>query len=164
MKNEMGLEGEGPMIRVLIADEQVILAESLCWVLSQETDFSVVATVRNGNEALEASKELDPDIILMDIDTSSLSNTSVVAMLKDSRSNTKVVGLTSLADGDFIVELLKNGIDACLFKNVRTEELVHILRIVHKGNCIIGQGASKLLTQKLIENYAVGTKCKTKSK
>ena len=111
------------MIKVLIADDQALIRESLQIVLSAHQDIEVVGTVGDGLEVLEFLKTNRPHVILMDIRMPNLDGVLCTKQVKEQYPNVKIIILTTFDDDDFIFSALKHGASGYMLKGVFTDEL-----------------------------------------
>jgi NarL family two-component system response regulator LiaR len=144
------------MLRIIIADDHATIAESLYMIISNEPDMEVVATARDGAEAVEMCKELSPDIILMDIKMPVMSGIKATELVKRNCPETKVVVLTSCENKKDILELLEKNVDGYLFKDTQPSVLVMIIRCVCRGYYILNDYVKSYIVQLLREKeYSV---------
>lgn len=104
------------MIKVLIADDQELIRESLKIVLSAYPDLEVVGAVSDGTEVLDCLSTTKPDVILMDIRMPKMDGVLATKVIKEKFPNIKVIILTTFDDDDFIYSALKYGASGYLLK------------------------------------------------
>lgn len=124
-------------MRLMIADDQTILAEGLKLLLSAEDDIDVVAIASSGIEAVELAKTIEPDIILMDIQMPHLNGVEAIKRIKETKSGIKIVILTTFMDDAFIIEGLAGGASGYLMKDASPNEIASALRVVMAGGALI---------------------------
>ncbi len=134
------------MIKVLVADDQQLICQSLkLWLESQE-DFSVTGAVGNGLEVIESIKHDKPDIILMDIRMPKLDGVQCTRQIKTMWPDIKIIILTTFDDDDFVYNALKFGASGYLLKGIALDELGNAIRTVYGGQAMINPDiASKVL-------------------
>lgn len=125
------------MIKILIADDQQLICDSLKIVLETQPDFKVTDTVSNGKEVLEAIKKNKPDIILMDVRMPVMDGTVCTKHVKQQYPEIKVIILTTFDDDDFIFSALKYGASGYLLKGGSPQSLFQAIRTVHSGGAMI---------------------------
>lgn len=140
------------MISILIADEQVILIESLCMIFSREKDIKVAATAKDGFDAVCMCKQLAPDVVLISDEMPGISGIEATAMIKRCCPQIKVAILASLDSEGHIIEALKNGADAYLLKDIKPSDLIQFVKDIYRGYCVFSGKAGGLLSQEL-KNY-----------
>lgn len=135
------------MIKVLIADDQELIRESLSIILSSFEDIKVVATASDGKEVLEKLKTIRPDVILMDVRMPTLDGVLCTKRVKERYCDIKIIILTTFDDDEFIFSALKYGASGYLLKGVSTEELHKAIHTVYSGGAMINPDiASKVVT------------------
>ena len=125
------------MIKVLIADDQELIRESLKVVLDSKVNIEVTGTVANGQEVIESIRECAPDIILMDIRMPKMDGVQCTRIVKGLNPNIKIIILTTFDDDEFIFDALKFGASGYLLKGVSMGELVDAIETVYSGRAMI---------------------------
>ncbi len=118
--------------RLLIADDHVMFAEGLESLLRDE--FDLLGTARNGEELVEATLRLQPDVILVDISMPVLNGFDAVRSIKANGSDAKIVFLTMHDDATLLSEAFRCGASGYILKQAAGEELVNAIREVAQGN------------------------------
>jgi two-component system response regulator DesR len=119
-------------IRVVIAEDQVMVLGALAALLQMENDISVVAQARNGKEALDAVLANRPDVFITDIEMPEMTGLEVAAVLK-SHPSIKVVIVTTFARAGYLRRALEAGASGYLLKDRPARELADAVRRVHQG-------------------------------
>ncbi|MGT2949007.1 response regulator transcription factor [Streptococcus devriesei] len=147
------------MIKVLIADDQELIRESLKIVLSSYTDIEVVGAVDDGFEVLESLKKTQPDIILMDIRMPKMDGVLCTKEVKEHYPHIKIIILTTFDDDDFIFKALQYGASGYILKGISMEDLHQAIVTVNKGNAMINPDVAtkvvKLFSQMAQSNSAI---------
>ncbi|GAA5399782.1 response regulator transcription factor [Streptococcus uberis] len=125
------------MIKVMIADDQELIRESLKIVLSTHKDIVVTASVSDGFQVLEALEKELPDVILMDIRMPKMDGVVCTKEVKKRYSTIKIIILTTFDDDEFIFSALKYGASGYLLKGVSMEELHQAIQTVFNGGAMI---------------------------
>lgn len=112
------------MIRVLLADDEVILRDSLKYILERDSDIQVIDSVGNGFEALESCKKALPDLILMDIMMPVCDGVEGTRLIKSLFPSVRIIILTTFKDEEYVMNALKFGASGYLLKDIRAEELL----------------------------------------
>jgi len=120
-------------IRVVIADDHEIVREGLRTLFRDELDIKVVAEARNGEEALAAVSQHDPDVILMDLVMPGGGGVEATRRVREAAPRTQVLVLTSFAGDQQVKEALRAGAIGYLLKDVSREELLRAIRSVREG-------------------------------
>ena len=147
------------MIKVLIADDQALIRESLQIVLAAHQELDVVGTVADGQEVLDFLQTTIPDIIIMDIRMPHLDGVLCTKAVKDKYPQVKIIILTTFDDDDFIFSALKYGASGYILKGASTEELYQAIQTVYKGGAMINPNIAtkvfKLFSQMAQSNFAI---------
>ncbi|UTX64801.1 response regulator transcription factor [Streptococcus constellatus] len=147
------------MIKVLIADDQALIRESLQIVLSAHPDIEVVGIVGDGKEVLDKLHHVHPDVILMDIRMPVMDGVLCTKAVKERYPDIKIIILTTFDDDDFIFSALKYGASGYILKGVSTEELYQAIQTVHKGGAMINPNIAskvfKIFSQMAQSNFAI---------
>lgn len=124
-------------IKILIAEDQEILRNSLDIMLKVKFDFEVVGLAKNGLEAIEYAKKLKPDVILMDVRMPEIDGVKCTEIIKSYNPDIKIIVLTTFDDDDYIINALKNGASGYLLKGISVEELEKSIKTVANGGAIM---------------------------
>lgn len=147
------------MIKVLIADDQELIRESLKIVLSSYKDIEVVGAVADGAEVLESLKKSQPDVILMDIRMPKMDGVLCTKEVKENYPHIKIIILTTFDDDDFIFKALQYGASGYILKGISMENLHQAIVTVNKGNAMINPDVAtkvvKLFSQMAQSNSAI---------
>ena len=134
------------MIRVLIADDQELIRQSLSFVLDAQADIEMVGTASDGREAIELVRREKPDVVLMDIRMPEVDGVECTRLIKSAYPQIKVIILTTFDDDEYVFGALRYGASGYLLKGVSVKELADAVREVVRGGSIIMPGvASKAL-------------------
>lgn len=134
------------MIKILIADDQELIRQSLSIILGNEKDFEVTDTVENGLEVIRSVRKNKPDVILMDIRMPEMDGVVCTQIIKENYPAVKIIILTTFDDDEYVFNALKNGASGYLLKGVSMKELGEAIRKVHEGTAMInGDIASKVV-------------------
>lgn len=134
------------MIKVLIADDQELIRQSLQIVLESKNHISVTDAVANGQEVIQSIRKEKPDIILMDIRMPKMDGVQCTKIIKENYPQIKIIILTTFDDDEFVYSALKYGASGYLLKGVSMDELVKAIEVVHSGRAMINPDiATKVL-------------------
>ena len=115
-------------INILLADDHAILRETLRESLEAEPDFTVVADVGDGARTVAVAAELQPDVVLLDIDMPGIPAALTVQRLREVAPRTRVIILSMYDSPDFVQEMVKLGVRGYLSKGVSRQHLVSVIR------------------------------------
>ena len=134
------------MIKILIADDQELIRQSLMIILDNVPDFEVVDCVADGMEVMASVKEEKPDVILMDIRMPRMDGVVCTQRLKELYPDIKIIILTTFDDDEYVFNALKFGASGYLLKGISMKELSDAIRKVYNGTAMINEDiASKVL-------------------
>lgn len=148
------------MIKILIADDQELIRDSLRIVLAGNPDFSV-DTAENGIEVVRAVRRDKPDVILMDIRMPEMDGVQCTQIIKENYPEIKIIILTTFDDDEYIFSALKHGASGYLLKGISADRLMEAIHKVYHGNAMINEDIAgkvvKMFSQMARENAAVIT-------
>lgn len=127
-------------IRVLIVDDQSLIRQGLKAMLELEPHIQVVGDAENGKVALELIAELQPDVVLMDINMPEMDGQTATKLIVQNFPNVKVLILSTFDQENYITEAVRSGARGYLLKDVSWRELVSAIRFVHLGYTQFGPG------------------------
>jgi two-component system, NarL family, response regulator LiaR len=136
-------------IRVLIADDHVVVRKGIRALLATEPGIDVVGEATDGAEAVRAAAELRPDIILMDIVMPTVDGIEAVRRIMAAQPGSRILVLTSFATDDQIFPALKAGALGYLLKDTGPEDLVQAIRQVHRGESSLHPTIARKVLQEL---------------
>jgi DNA-binding NarL/FixJ family response regulator len=140
------------IIRILLVDDHTVVRDGLTYILNAEADFEVVGVAGNGQEALEKVKELQPDLVLMDLQMPVMSGVETIKRLKSENDQIKIIILTTFDTDEYIFEGIRAGARGYLLKDVPKEELCRAVRLVSQGQSLVQPS----ITARLFELVAQG--------
>ncbi len=126
-------------IRILIADDHLIVRTGLSALLGTEKDLEVIGLVKNGIEAVRETARLHPDIVIMDLMMPKMDGVEATAEISRTTAGTRVILLTTFGTSDGIAHALEAGAKGAILKNADNAELVKAIRTVAQGGEFIAQ-------------------------
>ena len=127
------------MIKVIIADDQELIRQSLQIILRAEKDIDVIDTVANGVEVIRSVRKEKPDVILMDIRMPEMDGVVCTEIIKENYTDIKIIILTTFDDDEYVFNALKYGASGYLLKGISTKELADAIRKVYHGTAMINE-------------------------
>jgi DNA-binding NarL/FixJ family response regulator len=137
------------VIRVLIADDQALVRGGFRMILDAQKDVEVVGEASDGREAVAQARELDPDVVLMDIRMPELDGLEATRQLVSGDGSARVLMLTTFDLDEYVYEAMKAGASGFLLKDVRPEQLAEAVRVVAAGDSLLAPA----ITQRLIAEF-----------
>jgi DNA-binding NarL/FixJ family response regulator len=139
-------------IRIMLADDHVLIRQGLRLLIKTEADFEVVGECGDGEEACTMAGTLKPDVLIMDISMPHLDGIHATQEIKRQVPSVKILGLTIHEDVDCIRKLLQAGASGYMLKLCNGEELIRAIRHVARGEMYL----DPTLGPKLLERYPQG--------
>jgi two-component system response regulator NreC len=137
--------GDDQPIRIVIADDHALLRSGLRLLLDAEPDMDVVGEAGNGIEALGRARELQPDILLLDMAMPQMGGLDVLRELRDTLPGTRVLVLTMHDDEGYLREVLSAGGAGYVLKRAADVELLTAIRAIHQGGTYLHAAHTRVL-------------------
>lgn len=150
-------------IKVLIADDIVILRQGLKAVLELDDGIEVVALAENGKEAYEKCKVYTPDVVLMDMRMPDYDGAYGICAIKQEHPTIKVLVLTTFDDEQTIEKALESGADGYILKEMEDEKVIASVKSVYGGMSVFGEGVYRLMRKQMVRQPESGTISKMKT-
>jgi two-component system response regulator NreC len=136
-------------IRVILADDHTIVRHGLTRLIGQQEDMEVIAQAADGHSTVELTRELSPDMVIMDIGMPDLNGIDATRQIVRDFPNVKVIGLSMHSGKKFVIEMFKAGASGYLLKDCAVEELTTAIKTVAAGKIYL----SPSITDVVIDNY-----------
>lgn len=138
-------------IKVLIADDIMILRQGLKAVFELETSIEVVALAENGKEAYEKCKVYKPDVVLMDMRMPDYDGAYGITAIKKECPEIRVLVLTTFDDEETIEKALKSGADGYILKEMEDEMVIASVKSVYSGMRVFGDGVYQMMRKQMTQ-------------
>jgi DNA-binding NarL/FixJ family response regulator len=138
------------VIRVLVVDDQPLVRSGFRMVIEERPDLELVGEATDGVQALELARELEPDVILMDVRMPNLDGVEATRRLVESGTQARVLVLTTFDLDEYVYAAIRAGASGFLLKDVEPADLVDAIRVVAAGNSLFGPAA----TERLVARFA----------
>ena len=139
-------------LRVVIADDQVLMRAGICELLKVLPEVAVVGEASDGHEALRLIKSHQPDIVLMDTGMPGMNGLEAAALTKKQFPQVKVIILSEHSSEEFVFRALRSGADGFILKDDSVSELYTAIKSVARG----GEHLSPQVTKKVVMGYLEG--------
>ena len=124
-------------IRILLAEDHVLVREGTRQLLEREPGFAIVGEAGDGEEAVRLARQLEPDVVIMDVAMPKLSGIEATKKIKEVLPATIILTLTGYDYDEYIFSMLEAGAAGYLLKNASGDELIDAVRAVHAGEPMI---------------------------
>jgi DNA-binding NarL/FixJ family response regulator len=138
-------QAQASPITVVIADDHPVVRQGLAVLFEVQDDIAVVGEATDGDEAIRLTREMEPDVLLLDLKLPGLDGMGVLARLRAAGTRTRVLVLTSGTGATGPALALQAGAAGFLYKDVDPDALVRAIRSVHDGHTVLAAGAAGLV-------------------
>ncbi|MCD8371874.1 MAG: response regulator transcription factor [Clostridia bacterium] len=138
------------MIRVMLADDQKILAEGIKSVLQSCDEIELCGVAYDGLEAVKMAAKVKPDVILMDVRMPEMNGVAATKRIKEILPETKIIILTTFDDSDYILNAINNGASGYLLKDIGSTALIDSIKNAYAGDTILPSRIAKKITDAAI--------------
>jgi two-component system, NarL family, response regulator LiaR len=136
---------QSPLIRILIVDDHTIVRRGLKALLAEMDDMQVVGEADNGLEAVRLSRQLEPDIILMDLLMPKMDGVEATRQIAGQQPAMRVLVMTSFVHDEKILPALKAGASGYVLKETEPEQLIRSIHAAYRGECGLDPGMARKL-------------------
>jgi DNA-binding NarL/FixJ family response regulator len=137
-------------VRVLLADDQPLIRAGFRMLLEEQPDISVIGEAADGAEAVRLTRQLHPDVVLMDVRMPGTDGIEATRRIVAETPESRVLVLTTYDLDEYAFTALRYGASGFLLKDARPADLADAIRAVAKGDAIIAPG----VTRRLLDNFA----------
>lgn len=136
-----------PEVRVLLADDHVVMRTGVASLLNAEPDIRVVAQVSAGEDAIEQARLLRPDVVVMDLDMPGIGGLEATRRMNELGLDVRILVLTMHDESEFLLPVLEAGGSGYVCKTTTEEDLAAAIRVVARREVFLYPAAAKLLLQ-----------------
>ena len=137
------------MIKILIADDHQVFRDGIVSIMESVPDIQIIAQAKDGRAVLEQLKEVQPDVILMDISMGGANGIETTALVRKAYPGIKVLVLSMHDESNYILKILEAGASGYLLKDAGRTEMIKAIREVAAGQTYYSQKVSSVLVQQL---------------
>lgn len=138
-------------LRILLVDDHQVLREGLGSLLEQQPDMEVVGQASDGMMALRLVRELEPDLVIMDVNMDGMDGIDATRLITREHPNTKVLALSMYLRKTFVSEMFKNGAAGYLLKDSAFAEIVEAIETIKQGEKYVDPKVASLLVDEYIQ-------------
>ena len=142
----------GELIEVVLVDDQTLVRSGFRMILETEEDLLIVGEAADGAEALRVVRDVDPTVVLMDIQMPGIDGIEATRRICETGGDTKVLVLTTFERDDYVFAAIRAGASGFLLKNAPPSQLVDAVRVVAAGDSLL----SPSVTRRIIDAVASG--------
>lgn len=143
-------------VRVLVADDHTLVREGIVMVLKSAPDVEVVGEAADGEQAIAATRQLQPDVVLMDISMPGLSGLEAIRQIRRDFPHVKILALTIHESEDYIVHVLRAGVHGYVVKRAAAQELLGAIRAVMRGESYLHPSIVKVVLSDYLHRLEQG--------
>jgi DNA-binding NarL/FixJ family response regulator len=136
------------LIRILIADDHFVVRQGLATLLSPRNGMEVIGEAATGREAVNLARQLNPDVILMDMSMPEMDGPEAIRLIKQENPKARILVLTSFGESKRVSDALQAGALGYLLKDSSPDDLLHAIGSVYRGNLVLPQELAAKLMQR----------------
>ena len=141
-------------ITILLAEDHVVVRESIRHSLERQPNFSVIGEASDGEEAVRIARQLQPDVIIMDISMPKLNGIEATKQIKAFQPSAIILALTAYDYEQYIFPLLAAGAAGYLLKDISSRELIDAIETVYKGEAVLHPTVARKVLERFRTNKA----------
>jgi len=138
-----------PKIKILVVDDHAIVREGVRMILAKESDLEVVGEAGDGQQALELTERVRPDVVIMDISMPGMGGIEATQTVRARHPEVQVLALTMHEDESYVFQLLRAGAAGYVLKRAAAQDLVQAVRASAKGEAFLYPSVAR----KVVEDY-----------
>ena len=140
-------------IRLLIADDHPIVRHGISSCLARQQTIQIIGEAGDGREALSRTRELRPDVVLMDIDMPQMNGLAVTDLLRREMPQVKVLILSMYSNSEYALRIIQCGARGFVLKEAPPEEIVHAIEAVYAGTAHFSPDVARVALNQVVRGY-----------
>lgn len=142
------------MIRVLVVDDHDLVRMGISRMLSDSTDIEVVGEADSGDMAIKLAKQLNPDVVLLDVNMPNIGGLEATKRLIQLDMNIKILAVSSMATQPYPSMLLKAGVNGYITKGTPLDEMIRAIKKLYQGGRYFSHDVAEQLAEVLLSDNA----------
>lgn len=138
------------MIRVLVVDDDDLMRAGIRELVTVDPEIDVVGEAADGHAALRAARDLDPDVVLMDVRMPGMDGISATEQLSRAAPACRVLVLTTFENDDYVFGALRAGASGFLLKRARPEELIAAVHTIARGEALLAPAVTRRVIDRMV--------------
>jgi len=140
----------------MVVDDHPVVRRGISLCLSRQPQLEIVGEAGDGREAIRQARELQPDLILMDIDMPQMNGLAVAEVLQREMPRVKVLILSMHSNTEYVVRIIQSGARGFVLKEAPAEELVRAIEIVNGGDAYFSPDVARVALNKFVQGVGPG--------
>jgi DNA-binding NarL/FixJ family response regulator len=142
--------------RILIADNHGILRQGIIALIEKHSDMEVVGQADNGLTVVELARELQPDVVLMDVSMPKLNGIEATRQIKSELPDVKVLALSVHAKREFVLDMVRAGVSGYMLKECVFDDLVHAIEVIVAGQSYLSPQIATVVLEGITKDSVFG--------
>ncbi|CAA9211585.1 Two-component transcriptional response regulator, LuxR family [uncultured Coleofasciculus sp.] len=145
----MAESGEQKPVRVLLVEDHALMRRGMKGQFALEVGFSVVGEAVDGAEAIQLAAQLEPDVVLMDIDLPIMDGITATQQIKSNRTTTRILALSAFDNDTQVMGMLAAGADGYCLKSIEWEQLIAVIHLIQGGGAYLDPPVARKVARML---------------
>ena len=145
----MSESSEQSPIRILLVEDHALMRRGMKGQFALESSFSVVGEAEDGVEAIKLATELEPDVVLMDIDLPVMDGITATQQIKSDRNTTRILALSAFDNDTHVTGMLAAGADGYCLKTIEWEQLIAVIQLIQGGGAYLDPQVARVVARML---------------
>ena len=145
----MSENSEQNPIRILLVEDHALMRRGMKGQFALESSFSVVGEAEDGVEAIKLATELEPDVVLMDIDLPVMDGITATQQIKSDRNTTRILALSAFDNDTHVTGMLAAGADGYCLKTIEWEQLIAVIQLIQGGGAYLDPQVARAVARML---------------
>ena len=143
--------------KVLVVDNHGILRQGIQALIEKHSDMEVVGQADNGLDAVKLARQLQPDVVLMDVTMPKLNGIEATRQIKSELPDIKVLALSVHAKREFVLDMVRAGVSGYMLKECVFDDLVHAIKVIVAGQSYLSPQIANIVMDSITKDSVFGT-------